>query len=148
MYSNDIAGMIVSVSCCVILPVLVVWLTTRKRINADNNRKEIVLAAIEKDSSIDLVEFFKKTNLPQKLLKEKLLKKLLIGCIFSLLGIVLLILGIYLNLMGKINNDDTVGLYCSGAVLCAIGIAFLINFFVGKKMLAKEIAAEERNKTE
>ena len=31
-----------------------------------------------------------------------------------------------------------------GAALIAIGIAFLISYFVGRRMLAKEMLAEER----
>ena len=31
-----------------------------------------------------------------------------------------------------------------GAVLSGIGIAFLVNYYVGKRMLAKEIEAEEQ----
>jgi len=31
-----------------------------------------------------------------------------------------------------------------GAVLSGIGIAFLVNYYVGKRMLAKEIKAEEQ----
>ena len=33
--------------------------------------------------------------------------------------------------------------YLLGIILLAMGIAFFINYFVGKKMLAKEIEAEE-----
>ena len=32
-----------------------------------------------------------------------------------------------------------------GLVLLAVGIAFLANYQIGKKMLAKEMEAEERN---
>ena len=32
-----------------------------------------------------------------------------------------------------------------GLILLAVGIAFLINYFVGKRLLAKEIEAEEQN---
>jgi uncharacterized membrane protein len=33
---------------------------------------------------------------------------------------------------------------CAGLILLAIGIAFLVNYGVGKKMLAKELEAEEQ----
>jgi hypothetical protein len=34
-------------------------------------------------------------------------------------------------------------LYLAGAILLGVGIAFLISYFVGKKMLAKEMEAEQ-----
>ena len=34
-------------------------------------------------------------------------------------------------------------LYLAGAILLGVGIAFLINYFVGKKMLTKEMEAEQ-----
>jgi uncharacterized membrane protein len=36
---------------------------------------------------------------------------------------------------------------CIGLILLAVGIAFLVNFSVGKKMLSKEIEAEEKQVT-
>ena len=35
-------------------------------------------------------------------------------------------------------------LYVVGGVLFGIGLAFIINYLVGKKMLAKEIEAEQK----
>ena len=36
-------------------------------------------------------------------------------------------------------------LIIAGAALIAIGIAFLISYFVGRRMLEKEMEAEEQN---
>jgi uncharacterized protein YneF (UPF0154 family) len=36
-------------------------------------------------------------------------------------------------------------LIIAGAALIAIGIAFLISYFVGRRMLEKEMKAEEQN---
>ena len=54
---------------CVVLPIAIVWMTTRARIKRDNLRKEIILAAMEKNSDIDIEEMMKKLNRPKKLLK-------------------------------------------------------------------------------
>ena len=52
------------------------------------------------------------------------------------------------ELMKKIspqkNSNDLRMLYLAGAILLAVGIAFLISYSKGKKMLAKEIEAEEK----
>ena len=63
---------LVPIAICVVLPIAIVWMTTRTRIKRDNLRKEIILAAMEKNSDIDIEEMTKKLNRPRKLLKEKL----------------------------------------------------------------------------
>ena len=67
-----------------------------------------------------------------------------IGGIIAFLGIALL--G-YCIVQGYVGGMPTAALQqfsLFGAVLLGIGIAFLINYKVGKKMLAKEIDAEEK----
>ena len=59
---------------------------TRAKTNATNKRAEIALAALEKNSDVNLEEFFKKMNPPRRSIKERLLDKLLCGCIFTLFG--------------------------------------------------------------
>ncbi|MBR5053097.1 MAG: hypothetical protein IKW91_07725 [Bacteroidaceae bacterium] len=115
--------------------------------NETETRKQIVLAAIEKNKETDVEELLKKMAPKQKLLKEKLLAKLLWGGIIAFLGIALI--G-YCVVQGCIGGFNTTGLQqfsLFGAVLLGIGIAFLINYYVGKKMLAKEIEAEEKKLT-
>ena len=57
---------------------------------SERNRKEIILAALEKNANIDVEELVRKMNAPAKLLKEKLLSKLTSGLIVSFIGIGLL----------------------------------------------------------
>ena len=49
-----------------------------------------------------------------------------------------------MGLVGGYNPDDIMTASCFGFVMLAIGIAFLISYYMGKKMLAKEIEAEEQ----
>ncbi|MBQ8959093.1 MAG: hypothetical protein IJ057_11460 [Bacteroidales bacterium] len=46
------------------------------------------------------------------------------------------------------NPDDLQLIYVAGSILIGVGIAFLINYNVGKRMLTKEIDVEENNLTE
>ena len=46
--------------------------------------------------------------------------------------------------VGGSHPDDITVAALTGAVLLGIGIAFLVNYALGKKMLAKEIQAEEK----
>ena len=111
--------------------------------NETNQRTRIILAAIEKNPELDLEELMKKIT-PKKLLKEKLLAKLLRGCLSTLLGLGLIGYGIFLNVSNLGGKDDPMASICIGLILLAIGIAFIVNYTLGKKMLAKEIEAEEK----
>jgi small-conductance mechanosensitive channel len=120
---------------------------TRRKMNETNARTQIVTAALEKNPDMDVEEILKKVSRKPKLLKEKLLTKLLWGFITSLLGIGLIVLGIYMKSSGLGIDVDVQTALCFGLILLAIGAAFIINYGVGRKMLAKEIEAEESKPT-
>ena len=135
---------LIVLGCGCVLPIMVVWFMIRESINKTNKRTQIVLAAIEKNPNMDIEELMKKISPKKKLLKEKLLSKLLWGGIIAFLGIALL--G-YCFVQGNVGGMATATLQqfsLFGAVLLGIGIAFLINYYVGRKLLAKEINAEEK----
>jgi hypothetical protein len=111
--------------------------------NETNQRTQILLAAIEKNPNMDVEELLEKMTPKKKLLKEKLLSKLQAGCITSLLGLAFIGYGSWICYMGG-DNHPLVKIII-GLILLAVGIAFLINYFVGKRLLAKEIEAEEQN---
>ena len=135
------------IACGCILPIVAIWLDVRRRINETNARTQIALATIEKNPDMDIEELLKKMSSNGKLLKEKLLKKLLWGCLTTLLGVGLIGFGIYLSANNLGGTDDPMTSVCFGLISLGVGIAFLINYFVGKKMLAKEIEAEEKRQT-
>lgn len=138
---------LVPIAICVVLPIAIVWMTTRTRIKRDNLRKEIILAAMEKNSDIDIEEMTKKLNRPRKLLKEKLIMRLLYGSIFVGFGILTYVaLAVYMCIFRPDKNMFVVFSQLAVPSL-AVGIAFLINFFVGKNMLVKEMEAERDAKT-
>ena len=135
---------LIVLGCGCVLPIMVVWFMIRESINKTNKRTQIVLAAIEKNPDMDIEELMKKISPKKKLLKENLLSKLLWGGIIAFLGIALL--G-YCIVQGYVGGMPTAALQqfsLFGAVLLGIGIAFLINYYVGRKLLAKEIDAEEK----
>ena len=134
---------LVPIFCGCILPIVAYWLYVRESTNKTNQRTQIVLAAIEKNPDMDLEELMKKISPKKKLLKEKLLSKLQTGNITTFLGIVFLLCALYVDYMGGMSPEDLRLLYLAGAILLGVGIAFLISYFVGKKMLAKEMEAEQ-----
>ena len=140
--------MIVLVACGCILPIVAILAVVRKKMNDTNQRTQIVLAAIEKNPEMDIEELLKKISHKPRLMKEKLLTKLLWGCLATLLGIGLMGTGAWMGYVGGSVPNDIYAAVCSGLIALGVGIAFLVNYFVGKKMLAKEIEAEEKSVTE
>ncbi len=145
---GPVADMIVLVACGCILPIVAILAVVRKKMNDTNQRTQIVLAAIEKNPEMDIEELLKKISAKPRLLKEKLLTKLLWGCLATLLGIGLMGTGAWMGYVGGSVPNDIYAAVCSGLIALGVGIAFLVNYFVGKKMLAKEIEAEERRMAE
>ena len=132
-YLEDI---LVPIAVACVLPIMIVWFMVRQKMNETNSRTQIVLAAIEKNPDMDLEELMEKISPKKKLLKEKLLTKLLWGGIITFLGVALIGYCIFQGVVGQ-----QFSLF--GAVLLGIGIAFLVNYYIGKKMLAKEMEAEQ-----
>lgn len=130
--------LLVPLGVCVALPCIIVWLTLRKKTNDTNQRTQIILAAIEKQSDIDVEEFFKKMQPKKTSLKIRMLNKLLWGSICTLIGVGLTVMSFYL----MCQDDDFIVLLIPSLICLAIGVGFLINYFVGKKMLSKEFEEE------
>ena len=143
---SEFFSKLVVIACGCVLPIVYIWLETRRKINESKDRTQIVMAAIEKNPDMDVEELTKKISPKQKMLKEKLLTKLLWGFITSVIGLGLIGLGIYLFGNGD-DKDEALTVISFGVILLAVGGAFIINYGVGKKMLAKEIEAEQNNLT-
>lgn len=122
------------VAICVVLPVLIVTIVTNARSRADNNRKEIIIKAIESNPGIEtaqLIEAFGKPSTPSR---PNLLNRLLLGCMFTLLGIVFAVSSAYFHFhMEYMNGGAVIGHLISSGVCFAIGISYLIVYFVGRR---------------
>lgn len=140
---KELVAILVPIACGCILPIFAIWMGIRKKMNETNTRTQIVLAAIEKNPNMDIEELMEKISPKKELLKEKLLTKLLWGCLTAMLGIGLIGFGVYLNVTALGGSDDPLTSVCFGLILLGVGIALLVNYFVGKKMLAKEMEAEQ-----
>ena len=145
MESHDIVGLIFVLGTAVILSISIIFLVLSGKMALERNRKEIILAALEKNADIDIEELVRKMNKPEKLLKEKVLEKLQWGMLAFILGVGMIVYGIYLNCNLVGGSTDPLVSISIGLVLLAVGIAFLANYQIGKKMLAKEMEAEEWN---
>ena len=126
------------------MPVLLCWVYYRNEMHTTSQRTEIVKAVIEKNPNLDVEELLEKINPKQKLLKEKLLSRLLWGCITGFAGLGLLIGSFFASYAGGWTGDEINFMWITGAISLAIGIAFMITYYVGRNMLAKEMEAETR----
>ena len=137
---------------CVVLPISIVWLVARTRQQETNKRAEIMLKAIEAGVPLDMTQFEPaKKQKANKSIKQDLLEKLNGACITGLIGIGFLTLGILRVVNTDFGRNTLLNNFWlnrswlpAGCVLLAVGIGLFISYFVGKKMLAKEIEAEEK----
>ena len=133
---------IVPIGICVVLPVMLVWLVTRVRRNEIDKKTEVMLKAIESGATSDS-DLFKEAPKKRKSTKERLLNRLICGCAASIIGAALTAIGIIPWM--TLEDDTFAPLLIFGGISLAVGIALFIGFFVGRKMLAKEMEAEEKS---
>ena len=131
--------LLVPIGVAVVLPITIVAIVFKSALASERNRKEIILAALEKNPNLNVEDLLKGMKKSEKLIKEKLLARLERGCLCCLMGVAFILLYFFCE---AIRTDM---LLIVGAALIPIGIAFLISYFVGRHMLAKEMEAEQQN---
>ena len=139
---------IVPIFICVILPVSIVLIIGLVRRNETNRKAEVMLKAIENGVPVDLEQLNPKKK--SKSIKQDLLEKLNGACITGIMGIGFLTLGILRTQSWEFGRNMFLNKFWlpAGAVLLAVGIGLLISYLAGKKMLTKELEAEEKELTE
>lgn len=130
--------LLVPLGVAVVLPITIVAIVFKSALASERNRKEIILAALEKNPNLNVEDLVKRMNKSEKLIKEKLLAKLQRGCLCCLMGVALVLLYFFPSVQNEF-------LIIAGTALIAIGIAFLVGYFVGRRMLAREMEAEEQS---
>ena len=143
---EELCQVMIPIGICVILPISIVMLYLRARKHETNKRTEILLAAIEKNAEIDVDDFLAKLAPPKKSIKQMLLTKLMWGSIITAIGAGAMGYTIYADVMGGMRVGILQNCYLFSATILLVGVAILIVFFVSKKMLAKELQAEEELK--
>ena len=133
-------ALLIPICICVVLPVMVVWLVTRARIKKNEQKMAVLMKAIENGVDIDPELLISETESSRNT-KMRLIKKLTTGIVCSMIGVVLLVCPSIDAFEGVAGLEM---LYIIGGVMVAIGVAYMVAFFVGRKYLAPEIEAEER----
>ena len=139
---NNFFDILVPLGICVVLPVMIVWLITRKQQNETNRKTEIMLKAIEAGQKID-GELFCIKQKASKSIKERLWDRLVIAWITTIFAIIHGIFGSSIYI-GDFKLDMTL----FDSIFLAIGISFFISYYVGKKIFKKEMEAEAGSEAE
>ena len=121
---------------CVVLPIMVVWLWTRMKTRNNDKRAEIVLEALKKDNDIDAGKLVEALASPKKTALEVLHNRLMYGCRFSLVGIAILICS-YASYLKFYDDGIWYNLLVVGSIVLAIGISFLVVYFVTRKSVTE-----------
>lgn len=145
MNSFIVDQLLVPISICVVLPVMIVWIVAKARAQEVNKRTEVILAAIEKNSDLDVDKFFQKMSPEKHTIKERLLAKHQKGLIMTVIGGSGLIGCIAWLLFLPYDEFVVFVMSVVFVALLAVGIGFFVNYKVGKKMLEKEMQAELDN---
>ncbi|MDO5761301.1 MAG: hypothetical protein Q4P12_01425 [Bacteroidales bacterium] len=145
MNSFILVQLLVPISICVVLPVMIVWIVAKARAQEVNKRTEVILAAIEKNSDLDVDKFFQKMSPEKHTIKERLLAKHQKGLIMTVIGGSGLIGCIAWLLFLPYDEFVVFVMSVVFVALLAVGIGFFVNYKVGKKMLEKEMQAELDN---
>ena len=139
---NNFLDILVPMGICVVLPVMIVWLITRKQQNETNRKTEIMLKAIEAGQKIDS-EFFSIQKKASKSIKERLWDRLVIAWITTIFAIIHGIFGSSIYI-GDFKLDMTL----FDSIFLAIGISFFISYYVGKKIFKKEMEAQAESEAQ
>lgn len=143
---NNLIDNLIPIGVCVVLPIFIVWLNLRAKMNETNRKAEVMLKAIEAGKEVD-ADYFKPEG-KAKTVKGQLLGKLTGACITFLIGALVMTIVLCMSAQEKIDSEATLVFAVFGGIMIAIGVALFIAFFVGKKMLAKEMDAEEMRLSE
>lgn len=129
---------LVPIFVCVVLPVAIVGIYYWSQINAENKRAEILMKAIEANCGPDadkLAEALQQQRKP-KTAREILNLRLLRGCMFTLIGLGLCAIGIVSLCLGYGYMPESFNaLLIFGAPILAIGISYLVVYFVTRKQV-------------
>lgn len=127
---------LVPISICVVLPVAIVLIIFMTAMNSDNKRAKVLIKAIEANNNIDADKLAAALAKPRKTPLEILNKRLLRGCMFTFIGIALIIVALVSLASGTEFANDSVTLpMIFGGALLAIGLSYLVVYFVTRKQV-------------
>lgn len=132
-----IVQLLSALGICVVLPVLIVWMICRTTINKDNKNAEVIIKAIENNSTVDTDKLVEALGKKQKSPRELLNTRLLWGCIFTFIGVALSIIAGIFGYCRPDTNAMYLFIIPAGLAL-AIGTAYLVVYFKTRKYVKSD----------
>ena len=120
-------------------------MSLKNRRHKVEEHSKLISQMIEKSEGANIdfkatAEMLNETDNKKKTTKMAVLKHLEYGALCSLVGLFVLLYGLFINPIDKA--------VIIGGLLLTIGVAFLVMFFVSKNYLKKEIEKEEKELAE
>jgi uncharacterized membrane protein len=125
---------VTSIICSFVLPVAIVLIVAITKIHRENQRSQIVIKAIEANKDVNTDRLVESLWKPTLSARERLNTRLLRGCIFSLLGVVFIIVGIYLKQLDSY-GDNVIAPFVVAGMSFAVGVSYLIVYFVTRRQV-------------
>ena len=142
---NIVSDFLLPVFICCVLPVCVVLIVYIYRNKALEKKTDVLKLAIEKGAMVDpknLMDALADTGRRHKSIRRRLLNRLTAGCILFIVGVVAVICILSVP-SSEISMMAKAFLVSMTSVIAAIGLGFIVSFWVGKSMLKKEIEVED-----
>lgn len=128
---SDAIDALVPIFICAVMPVCVILIYYLSKMKSEKQRAQVLVKALEVNPNIDVNELTKACVKPRKTPEEIRNKQLLYACLFSLIGILLIAIGIVALCTGSTFNNDSCSIpLLFGGISLAIGLSFLIVFLV------------------
>ena len=142
LITHALIEILVPIGICVILPLGIFWLYYRAQMNKENKRTEIIMKALESNSNIDTDSLVKALENTSQTPQGRRYARLQRGCQYTLLGIALCVVFLISN--GKeIDSDMAFMMKFTGAASIAVGISYLIVYFVSGKSSTDNNSSEK-----
>ncbi|MDE7393661.1 MAG: hypothetical protein K2M80_04220 [Muribaculaceae bacterium] len=127
---------LVPIFICAIVPIAIAAFIFIYSTNRDNQRAKVLIKAIESSNCPDPEKLAEAMRKPTRTTREIRNLRLLRGCIFSFIGLLLCIIGIVGLCTGCDFEADAVALpLLFGAISLAIGFSYLTVYYVTRKQL-------------
>ena len=122
---------------CVVMPVAIVLITNLKSMNETNKRTQVLLKAIDTNPDVNVDRLAEAMTPPRPTQPEVQNKQLLRGCIYSLLGLMGIVLTVlFQTVFYTMVDDELIVTTAICTCICvALGIAYLIAYFVMRRQM-------------
>ena len=126
---------LVPIFCGCVLPIAIVFIISMRKKNSDDKRAQVMIKALESGEEVNADKLAEALGKPRQTPLEILNTRLLRGCIYSLVGLALVILYF---VWPEEEVNAKLSLILLGSIAMAVGIAYLIVYFMTRGQVHDE----------